>query len=105
MIELNKYIKRICDDDAAAISELGEKIKYFTKNIIFVGDGAQLCYNEFKDKFNNVFLSEINSRFLRASSVALCAVDKNDYICAEELLPSYLSLPQAQRNLKKSLEG
>ena len=79
-----------------------ERIKVLKEkdNIIFVGDGSEICYNYLKNDYNNIFLSDINSRYCIASSVGMCANEKNA-MKAENIAPAYLRLPQAQRNLKK----
>ena len=96
----NNEILRLCEDCAITLEELKDKVLKEKDNIIFVGDGSEICYNYLKNDYNNIFLSDINSRYCRASSVGMCANEKNA-MKAENILPAYLRLPQAQRNLKK----
>jgi len=100
-IKNNKVI-RLCDDRALSIAELTEEIKKLDKKVLLVGDGAELCYSAMKEELENVSLAPQNLRFQRASSTAFAAVKAiNDGNCvgAERLMPKYLRLPQAQREL------
>ena len=70
-----------------------------------MGDGAQLCQETFR-RFGARLAPEA-LRFQRASSVALAAfeLEKQGKTCTPDaLLPSYLRLPQAERELKKKEE-
>jgi tRNA threonylcarbamoyladenosine biosynthesis protein TsaB len=98
---------RLCDDEAILISDLKEKIQNITKNVILVGDGAQMCYNVLKDSCQNVVLASENVRFQRAFSVAQVANEeyiKGNFVKSDELNPLYLRLPQAERELLKKKE-
>ena len=91
---------RITEDEAISIAQLEENVKNCKNPVIFVGDGAEMCYNKLKETCTNVLLSAENVRFQRASSVAIVAEKmfaENNTLSAEELTPSYLRLPQAQR--------
>lgn len=99
-------IKRLTDDRAILIDDLAEELKGFSKKIILVGDGAILCYNKLHELLPYLELSDNNNRYQRASSVAKIAF--GDYNCgksvkAAELLPKYIRMPQAERELKKKL--
>jgi len=103
-----KNIKRITQDEAIMIDELPDILKNLDLPIVFVGDGAELCYNILNDKIDNISLAPINFRYQRASSVAACAFEKlklQSAISAEEILPVYLRAPQAERELKKRTEN
>ena len=94
-----KYI-RITDDEAISINQLEENVKKSKKMVVFVGDGAEMCYNKLKQTCDNVSLAAENVRFQKASAVAFVAekmIDEGKEVSAEELEPSYLRLPQAQR--------
>ena len=91
---------RVTEDEAISILELEENVKKYQNDVIFVGDGAQMCYNKLKDTCKNVLISPENVRFQRASSVAAVAemmFSQGNAVSADELVPSYLRLPQAQR--------
>lgn len=99
----NGKITRLCDDRAVSIDDLSEDLKQYNKKIVLVGDGAQLCYNSMKEN-NNIELAPEISRYQNASGVALASVNKERISCGE-LLPAYLRLPQAERELKKRMEN
>ena len=100
----NGKITRLCDDRAISIDDLAEDLKQYNKKIILVGDGAQLCYNSIKENNNKVELAPEIARYQNASGVALASVNKEQISC-DELLPAYLRLPQAERELKKRMEN
>ena len=75
------------------------------KNVIFVGDGAKLCYNTMLESDLNLFLPPENLMFQRASSAGFCALKSGLQISHESLAPLYLRLPQAQRELNNKLNN
>lgn len=96
------FLEKITEDRAIILDDLLEQLKLLKKNIILVGDGADLCYNKFKDILPNIRMASISNRYQRASSVGLVAVNKykeNLFTSANDLIPEYLRLPQAQREL------
>ena len=97
-------ITRLCKDRALSIEDLKEELKSFDKKLILVGDGAELCYEKYKDDFDNIYISQESSRYQNAVGVAY-ACENKELITCEELLPSYLRLPQAQRELLKRTEN
>ncbi len=100
-------VVRLCEDRALAIADLKAELveRYSDKRIILVGDGAELCFKEFIDTNLSVELAPDALRFQKASSVAAAAFDKvNKGLKSKEagaLLPAYLRLSQAERELKK----
>ena len=102
-------IKRLCEDRAVMLSELLEEFKSIKKEILLVGDGARLCFEEIQkncpELLKFVSLSEESKRFQRASGVCAAALNmiKNGEkpVNADELMLNYLRLPQAERELKK----
>lgn len=100
-------VQRLTDDRAISIADLKAELteKYTDKRIILVGDGAELCFKELIDTSLSVELAPESLRFQRASSVADAAFDKLNKgekpKTAGELLPTYLRLSQAERELKK----
>lgn len=101
---------RLCEDKAVLIDELGEELKQYSKPVIFIGDGAKICYEKLNELLPNCDIAEETIRFVHASSIGRLAEDKinNDEnpIESTKLLPFYLRLPQAERELnnKKSLK-
>lgn len=107
MFRINRgRVERLCDDRAISLDDLGrEMLKSFSnERIITVGDGAEITFDKLSRDCKNLEIANINQRFQRAASVALCAVTgiKNGVvpIRSSELLPSYLRLSQAERELK-----
>lgn len=95
---------RLCEDRAIFLPELLDELKKIKKKKIFVGDGAVLCYNSFKDSLDNVFLPEKEEiLYQNAASVALASLDK-PFCSADELLPFYLRPSQAERQRKSREE-
>lgn len=97
--------QRKTPDEALSISDLTEQLKSIDKRIMLIGDGANLCYNKMKDELPSVLIAPLNIRYQSAASVALIAFEKiseneNSAISSAELLPNYLRLSQAERELK-----
>ena len=102
--------KRICEDKAVLIDELGVELKSFNKPIIFIGDGSVLCYEKLKDIVTNIDVADESIRYVHGSSVGFVAEEKlkngEKPIDSANLVPFYLRLPQAERELnnKNSLK-
>ena len=62
-----------------------------------------MCYNSFSELNIPVNLVPENIRYQNASGVAMAAIGK-DLLSAADLMPAYLRLPQAERELKKRTE-
>ena len=91
-------VTRLADDEAIKIEDLGEKLKAY-EDIIFVGDGAGLCH-----KALGYSVASPSELFQKGSSVAFCAAEnysEDKLLDASDVLPVYLRLPQAERELKK----
>ncbi len=106
----NNQIKRLCDDRALLCDELKSEILAFTektdKSIIIVGDGTDIFYRSVED-IPQVKKSAPINRFQNAAGVGLVAEEsfnKGETIEADALLPFYLRLPQAERELKAKEE-
>lgn len=95
-------ITRLTPDRTISLEELSFELKKLEKKVILVGDGAVLCYNKIKDNLN-LYLAHENKRFQRASGVAFAAYDEylngNSPINSANLVPKYLRIPQAEREL------
>ena len=97
-------LRRLCEDRAVSIEALGKELEQFGENIFLVGDGADLCYNKLKEALPSLERVPPHLRFQRAASVGLAALEraKAGKTCtAAELMPVYLRLPQAERELLK----
>lgn len=90
-------VTRLTEDEAIKIDELKERLPEY-ENVVFVGDGAKICHNALGYSIAPPALI-----YQKGSSVALCA-EKNyseeKLLEGSELLPVYLRLPQAERELK-----
>ncbi len=108
LFDLDNNMSRITEDMAIPLTELQEILKNQEKNVVLVGDGAVLCYNSLMEQegFDHVSLAPIHQRLQSAYSVGLAAVEKHlqEAAPAKDLQPSYLRLPQAQRELLKKQE-
>ena len=94
-------LTRLCDDRALPIAELLKECKTFTEKIYLIGDGAELCYKTFAAIRAELLLPQL--RFQRASGVAMAAqemVENGQTVTPDALMPIYLRLPQAERELK-----
>lgn len=105
----NGNVTRLCKDRALLGDELKKEIDNISTNtkIIICGDGADLFYKTVSD-FPNVVLADEYLKFQSAVGVGMFAYKNINYISAlspEELLPTYLRLPQAERELKAKTEA
>ncbi len=95
-------IKRLCDDRAILCGDLIGEIGKFKEKIIICGDGADKFYTDISDN-RYVTLADTERKYQNAIGVAIASYDEfinGNTVTAEELLPMYLRLPQAQRELK-----
>lgn len=101
-------LERVFDDEAISIESLKEKLLTLDLPIFLIGDGAELCYNKFADEVPSVRMAPFNIKSQHAAGVCAAAATKpeSEWLSAGELVPSYLRLPQAQRELmaKKAAE-
>ncbi len=101
--------ERISPDEAILIDELEEKLRNLGKKVVFAGDGARMCFERLKDKLPDVSSADPQRQYAKASSVCLLTYNKickngEKTVSANELLPMYLRLPQAQRELNSKLK-
>jgi len=101
----NSKITRLSEDMAISIDELEQKINSYKKTVFFVGDGANLCYNILSNKCNIVLCSSLIMHQRAASVGAAAALGGLQLLSPSELAPSYLRLPQAQRELLAKQNG
>lgn len=90
-------VERLTEDMALQIDSLGEMLSEY-ENVVFVGDGAKLCYEKL-----GYSIAGKGNIYQRGSSVAFAA-EKNfaedKAIEGAALVPFYLRLPQAERELR-----
>ncbi len=97
---------RVTPDEAITIDELGEKLKDVKKPIVLIGDGTKVAYNKLKDVLHSIAVATPSVVYQSAADVCVLAAEK---VSADELastkahdvLPNYLRLSQAERELKK----
>lgn len=90
------------EDEAIPLARLQQRIAAAEEPVMLVGDGAELCYRSMEET-QNLVLAPAALRFQRASSLGMAALDAlakgAQPIPAEALAPTYLRLPQAEREL------
>lgn len=94
--------ERLCEDIAISVEELYNILKQYDEEIVFAGDGGEICYNSMRDRLQCCSLAPEHLRYQRAYGVIAAAVTKNEdeLIAPSALEPIYLRLPQAERELK-----
>lgn len=101
-------VARICDDRAIMVDSLSDELKNIEGDIVLVGDGANLAYSLLGEQNKNVVLPPQEMRYQKASSVAAAAIEKyekGETLSAAALMPSYLRLSQAERELIAKNKG
>ncbi len=99
---------RLCADRALSIEELGEELKDKGAPVLFVGDGAKLCY----DRLSPLLPCRMAPPNLIAATAASAgmAAYETAYSCnfrptsCHDLLPVYLRRPQAERERLERLK-
>ncbi|MCL2057055.1 MAG: tRNA (adenosine(37)-N6)-threonylcarbamoyltransferase complex dimerization subunit type 1 TsaB [Oscillospiraceae bacterium] len=97
-------LQRLCDDDAISVRELKARLSELPGAKLLAGDGAQLCKSEMED-LDGIETAPPHLLHQRASCIAEIAADMDEaqLVCAGDLVPSYLRLPQAERELQNKL--
>ncbi len=101
--------KRVTEDEAITIDQLGEQLKNVDAPIVLIGDGTMVAYNKLKSIISNIRCAPVSIRYQSAQNVALIAAEKYNESSecvqsAHQVLPNYLRLSQAERELKKKNE-
>lgn len=92
----NGVVNRLCEDRAIAIDDLRNELSDYDR-VIATGDGAELFYNNIG--LDNVILADEEKRWQNGVGVSKAALNK-EKISAAALMPVYLRLSQAERELK-----
>ena len=93
-------IRRVREDRAISLAELGEELKSLGGPIFLVGDGSTLTHKTLKDSVPDLVLPPGHRMHQRASGVAIAAAKKiaaGETGDANALTPNYLRLSQAER--------
>ena len=96
--------RRLTEDRAISIQELEEELSASGKSWVLLGDGAELCYNTLDKNKVTCFLAPEPLRLQNARGVGLAAMEKTP-VTADELLPVYLRMSQAERERLAKLQG
>lgn len=104
--KLDGEIRRITEDSPKTLEELSEELEKIDKKILLIGDGADISYKFLAEKGLDVRKFSEIFKFQHASGVAITAFRNynrgEEAVSADNLIPSYLRLSQAERELKKS---
>ena len=93
---------RLCPDRALSAYELAEELKAIHRRVWILGDGWQVCSQALGEKDVPFTVAPEIIRWQNAWCVAMAAAGKPP--CgAEELLPSYLRLSQAERERQERM--
>ena len=93
---------RMTEDRPIALEELAEEVTALNAPVFLVGDGAALCFEYFTAHGVPCVMAPDNLRWQDAWGVAMAAADKTPGN-ADELLPVYLRLSQAERERQERL--
>lgn len=102
-------IARICEDRAIMADELINELKNIgAQKVILCCDAAETIFKSLADK-DNIILAPKPLILQNAVGVGFCAYERikcSDYTNSAGLIPKYLKLPQAERELKeKQMKG
>lgn len=104
-IEDGKAI-RLCEDRAVSVDSVIEELKAIDKEIIIAGDGAAL-FGDFAMGSSNVQIAIeplLYQNAVGTAKVAFRKIANGETLSSDELVPLYLRLPQAERELKSRKE-
>ncbi len=94
--------KRLTEDRAIALSELEQELRADGREPLLVGDGAKLTYDYLTQAGLACRMAPANLVYQSAWGVGMAALDKKPGN-ADDLLPVYLRLSQAERERQERL--
>lgn len=97
---------RLTEDEAISLEALKDRLLQYDRPVVMVGDGSELCYTYLQGAVSRLQLAPPPVRYQSAVGTAMAAMTKwkrGETLSADELLPLYLRLPQAERELKQRL--
>ena len=104
----NGHLTRLTEDRAISLAELAEELKNDETTKFIVGDGAKLCYNYLQEQGIPCRMAPAALVMQNAVGVGLAAEElaaEGKTVSAQELVPVYLRLSQAERErLAKGLK-
>lgn len=92
-------MERLTDDEALPLDDLRRRLEEAGQPVLFMGDGAALCHAYMQGTSLEVHLAPPAIRYQHAVGVAAQAAHTPP-ISADDLQPTYLRLPQAERELR-----
>ena len=97
-------IKRLCKDRAISLAELSAELKALDREVLLVGDGAEMSLEYLSENGVKCRMVPENLRYQSAWGVGMASLGKP---CgtADELLPVYLRLSQAERERQARMNG
>ena len=90
------------EDRPIALEDLAKEVTALGAPVFLIGDGAALCFEYFTAHGVPCVMAPDNLRWQDAWGVAMAAADKTPGN-ADELLPVYLRLSQAERERQERL--
>ncbi|MBO5896063.1 MAG: tRNA (adenosine(37)-N6)-threonylcarbamoyltransferase complex dimerization subunit type 1 TsaB [Clostridia bacterium] len=104
--DCSQGFERVTSDEAITIDELGAQLMNITKPIVLIGDGTRVAYNKLKDIVPDIRCAAASVVYQSAADVCAIAADKilsdeSGSTAPHDVLPNYLRLSQAERELKK----
>ena len=93
-------LTRLCEDMAISITELGERLREFDEPIYITGDGCEVARKNMSAmglKLENTPVALRNESAASVAKVALRQYREGKTVSDVELSPTYLRLPQAER--------
>lgn len=95
------YPVRLWEDMAISLDQLREKLQSVEGEVMLVGDGAEIAFAALADSCK-VLLAPSAMRYQSAASVGIAALhhlQTGELLSPDQLMPAYLRLPQAEREL------
>ncbi len=91
-------LERLREDRALSLEEAAAGLAGLDGPMTVVGDGAQMCFEFFTARGIDCRLAPVHLRLQSAAGVALAAWRRRtETVSAQELMPVYLRLSQAER--------
>ena len=93
-------LERLCADRAISMEQVEAELNALSGPKILVGDGAQLCYNEWEGRVDGLRMAPVHLRWQTAWGVARAGLElaqRGELVSGEQLNVDYHRLSQAER--------